>query len=364
MMGRVLGLCAAGLLVACGDAPAPKSETTPAAAPETATAPAEPDPEALHRRASAVFGVLPDEAENANNPVTEEKIALGRMLYYDPRLSKNQDISCNSCHALDGFGVDGEATSPGHQGQRGDRNSPTVYNAALHFSQFWDGRAADVEEQAKGPVLNPVEMAMPDEESVLVVLNSIPGYPPMFAAAFPEDEDPVTFDNMANAIAAFERRLLTPSRFDAYLEGEDSALTPQEVAGLEAFFDTGCIQCHVGPTLGGISFQKIGRNVPYPTEDPGRFQVTGNEPDRFFFKVPSLRNVAETGPWFHNGGVDTLPEAVRLMGKHQLGQELRPDQVEALVVFLGSLTGEVDQVYIALPELPESGPETPAPDPS
>ena len=386
MTHRVLSIVFAGILIACSEtqAPRPQAPETPGpsaesepletggaelAAPDPSaeaapSASSATDPVAIQTRAAAIFGVLPDEGPSASNPLTEEKITLGRMLYYDPRLSKNQDVSCNSCHALDRFGVDGEATSPGHRGQRGDRNSPTVYNAALHVAQFWDGRAADVEEQAKGPVLNPVEMAMPNEESVLVVLNSIPGYPPLFAAAFPEDENPVTFDNMAGAIGAFERRLMTPSRFDAYLEGENTALSDEEVAGLEVFFETGCIQCHVGPTLGGISFQKLGRNEPYPTEDTGRFRVTGVETDRFFFKVPSLRNVAETGPWFHHGAVETLPEAVHLMGRHQLGQDLSGDQVDSIVLFLGSLTGEVDQEYIAQPELPASGPETPAPDPS
>jgi cytochrome c peroxidase len=173
----------------------------------------------LSERAGAIFGTLPDTAPNPANPTSAAKVDLGRMLYYDPRLSKNHDISCNSCHQLDRFGVDGEATSPGHKGQRGDRNSPTSLNAALHVAQFWDGRAADVEEQAKGPVLNPVEMALPDATSVEQTLRSIPGYGPLFAQAFPDDADPISFDHMALAIAAFERGLLTPSPFDAFLAG-------------------------------------------------------------------------------------------------------------------------------------------------
>ncbi len=367
MIVRVLCVVGAGAVLACGDAPAPAPEP---AAPERAsveapvTEPPGPDRAALRTRANAIFGVLPDEAKSASNPVSEEKITLGRILYYEPRLSRDHDVSCNSCHPLDRFGADGEATSRGHRGQRGERNAPTVYNAALHVAQCWDGRAADVEELAKRSVLNPVEMVVPNEASVPEVLKSIPGYVPLFAAAFPDDEDPITTDNMARAIGAFERRLLTPSRFDAFLEGEDTALNDAEVEGLDAFFSAGCIQCHVGPTLGGISFQKLGRNEPYPTDDAGRFLVTGKEANRFFFKVPSLRNVAETGPWFHDGGVAGLPEAVHLMGRHQLGVDLSPDQVASIVAFLGSLTGEVDQVYIEQPRLPGSGPDTPAPDPS
>ena len=355
-------LLALGLLAACGDAgDAPAPAPAPEAAPE---APAGPDRAGLQTQGQALFGTLPGEAANQANPVTAEKIVLGRILYYDPRLSKNQDISCNSCHQLDNFGVDGEPTSPGHKGQRGGRNSPTVYNAAFHVAQFWDGRAADVEEQAKGPVLNPIEMAMPSEEAVVTLLKSVPGYPPLFAAAFPGEEDPVSYDNMARAIGAFERRLVTPSRFDAFLEGQADALSDQELVGLETFVGVGCIQCHVGPGLGGASYQKLGRNVPYPTEDIGRAEVTGNEADRYFFKVPSLRNVTETGPYFHDGAIATLDEAIRLMGKHQLGVELDAGQVAALRAFLASLTGVPDAQYVAMPELPESGEDTPGPDPS
>jgi cytochrome c peroxidase len=356
----------AGLALACSE---PKKEASaptqePAAAPEAPAAPAGPDAAALRQRASGIFGTLPDEATSDANPVTDAKIALGRALYFDPRLSKSQEISCNSCHDLARHGVDGEPTSPGHKGQRGDRNSPTVYNAALHVAQFWDGRAADVEAQAKGPVLNPVEMAMPSEEAVVAVLRSIPGYPPMFAAAFPGEADPVTHDNMARAIGAFERRLLTPSRFDAFLEDQDGALTPEELAGLQVFLDAGCTSCHTGPAIGGAMFQKLGAVKPYPTKDPGRAKVTGNPADEGVFKVPSLRNVATTGPWFHDGSLTRLDEVVVIMARHQLGRELDADQVASLVAFLGSLTGSVDPQYIAKPEIPPSGPDTPKPDPT
>ena len=329
-------------------------------------APSDLDTSAIRERARGVFGVLPADDENPANPFSEEKIKLGRLLYFDTRLSKNHDVSCNSCHQLDRYGVDSEPTSPGHKGQRGGRNSPTVYNASLHIAQFWDGRAKDVEEQAGGPVLNPIEMAMPSEEAVLAVLNSIDGYRALFNAAFPAEDggSSITYANMANAIGAFERKLMTPSAFDAFLEGDDSALTDKEVAGLETFMDTGCITCHAGPTIGGQMFQKLGLVKPYGTEDAGRFEVTGNEADRGVFKVPSLRNVAQTGPYLHDGSIDSLDAMIRIMAEHQLGQTLTPDELNSIRVFLGSLTGKIDPLYTAAPEPPESGPETPAPDPT
>ena len=360
------GLTLALVLTACGSE---TSATTPtgelsATVPETPPVSAGPDRSALASQAESILGILPKEAASEANPISEAKVALGRMLFYDTRLSKNQDVSCNSCHLLDNFGVDSQPNSPGHKGQRGNRNSPTVYNAAFHVAQFWDGRAADVEAQAKGPVLNPIEMAMPDEASVIAVLKSIPGYAPLFGAAFPGEADPITYDNMARAIGAFERRLTTPGRFDLFLTGKVDALSEAEVAGLATFMNAGCITCHMGPAIGGGLYRKLGLVVPYASEDPGREAVTGNPGDRQVFKVPSLRNVAKTGPWFHDGSIAELAEAVRIMGKHQLGQDLSPEQVGEIVIFLESLTGSVDAAYIAMPELPESGPDTPAPDPS
>ena len=315
----------------------------------------------LQKKASALFKPLPKVVENPENPVTPEKVALGRMLYYDTRFSINQKIACNTCHQLDKAGVDNEPTSEGHAGQRGDRNSPTVYNAALHGAQFWDGRAANVEEQAKGPVLNPVEMGMPSIDYVIQVLNSIPGYKPLFEKAFPGQKDPITYDNFARAIGAFERGLVTPSPFDAFLQGDVKALTAEQLAGLDTFMGVGCITCHNGVGVGGGLYQKIGLVHPYPTEDVGRAKVTSSEADKFLFKVPSLRNVVLTGPYFHDGKVATVDEAVRLMGWHQLGQKLGDEQVKAIVSFLGSLSGKPDAKYIAKPELPPSGPETPKP---
>jgi len=311
-----------------------------------------PDREMLRARARAVLGVLPADAPNPANPFSDAKIELGRMLYYDTRLSINDKLSCNTCHDLARFGVDNEPTSPGHEGRRGARNSPTVYNAALHFRQFWDGRAADVEEQAKGPVLNPVEMGMPDADYVVKVLRTIEGYRPRFEAAFPGEAEPITYDNAARAVGAFERKLMTPSRFDDFLNGRDDALSDAELAGLATYIDSGCTACHMGPAAGGTMYQKLGLVHPLETKDPGRYEATQVEADRGFFKVPSLRNVEKTGPYFHDGSVATLPEAVRLMGWHQLGRQLSDADVASIVTFLHALTGRVDEAFVAKPELP------------
>ncbi|MBW2446330.1 MAG: c-type cytochrome [Deltaproteobacteria bacterium] len=347
-------MAAAGL-AACGGS----EETPPPAPPPVAD---DSEARALAARAAGALGALPASAATPDRPMPPARVDLGRMLYYDLRLSKNHDIACNSCHPLSGFGADGEATSPGHQGQRGDRNSPTSLNAALHIAQFWDGRAADVEEQAKGPILNPVEMAMPSEAAVVAMLKSIPDYPGLFAAAFPDSaDDAVTYDHMATAIGAFERGLVTPGPFDDFLGGDYAALSPDAQKGLELFLDVGCIACHVGPAVGGGMYQKLGLIEPYETEDTGRHKVTGNDADKFFFKVPSLRNVAETGPYLHDGSVADLGEMVRIMGRHQLGKNLDAEQVRLLVRFLEGLTGRVDKGYVAQPTLPASGGDTPGP---
>lgn len=293
-----------------------------------------------HADERALFKPLPETAATTERPVTPERVALGKKLFNDPILSKSKKISCNSCHTLSRFGVDNEPTSPGHEGHRGGRNSPTVYNAALHIAQFWDGRAADVEAQALGPVLNPGEMAMPDEATVVKRLKADSSYPALFKKAFPEEKDPVSFQNMGIAIGAFERTLLTPSRFDVYLKGDDSALTAEEKAGLKTFTTTGCAACHSGVGVGGGMYQKLGMVVPYETKDEGRFAITKNEADRFVFKVPSLRNVEKTAPYFHDGSVATLSDAIRLMGKHQLGRDLSPEDIASITTFLRSLTGE------------------------
>ncbi|HRI70010.1 MAG TPA: cytochrome-c peroxidase [Polyangium sp.] len=317
--------------------------------------------------AKKTFGVLPAKFESDTNPITDAKVALGRMLFFDTRLSKNQDLSCNSCHGLDKYGVDGTKVSKGHKGQLGNRNAPTVYNAGLLASQFWDGRAATLEDQAKGPILNPVEMAMKDEAAVVDMLASMEGYEKAFEAAFPDADkkELITYDNMAKAIGAFERGLVTPSRFDKYLNGDKTALSDQERTGLSKFVANGCTTCHSGTGVGGSSFQKLGLIKPYPNQkDAGRYEVTKKEEDRMVFRVPSLRNVGETGPWFHDGAYDRLEAAVQAMAYHQLGKELPDQDAKDIVAFLKSLTGEIPKDYIKMPELPAKGEKTPGPDPS
>ena len=268
-------------------------------------------------------------------------IKLGKKLYTDPRLSINDQISCNSCHGLGNFGVDNEPTSPGHEGKRGGRNSPTTMNAALHIDQFWDGRAGTVEEQALGPILNPVEMGMPNAAAVVKKLKVIDEYNTLFAEAFSDERNPLKYKNIGVAIGAFERTLLTPSRFDDFLKGDKDALNESEKRGLKKFVNMGCVNCHNGVVIGGNSYKKIGLVVPYETSDLGRYEVTGLETDKHVFKVPSLRNIAKTGPYFHDGSVETLDEAIKLMAKHQLGRDhVGHGMVRDIKAFLGSLTAK------------------------
>jgi cytochrome c peroxidase len=216
----------------------------------------------LEEQARGLFKPLPKRFESKGNPVTAEKVELGKLLFFDVRLSKNHDVSCNSCHDLARYGVDGQPFSTGHKKQLGGRNSPSVYNAGDHLAQFWDGRAASLEDQAKGPVLNPVEMAMPNGDAVVATVASVPGYAPLFAKAFPGLAQPITFDNVAKAIGAFERTLVTPSRFDRYLSGDDAALSAPEKAGLQTFISAGCTACHNGEGVGGSMFQRLGLVEP------------------------------------------------------------------------------------------------------
>jgi cytochrome c peroxidase len=309
-----------------------------------------------------LFKAAPDSVPPKDGAITPEKVALGKMLYYDTRLSRSQKISCNSCHDLAKYGVDGTPVSNGHKGQKGDRNAPTVYNAAGHFVQFWDGRAKDVEEQAKGPVLNPVEMAMKSDKEVVATLKSMPEYVDAFKKAFPEDKDPVTYDNLGKAIGAFERKLITASRWDKYLNGDENALTAEEKAGLAAFINSGCVTCHAGTYLGGNMFQKAGAVKPWPSEaDPGRFKVTKNDADKMMFKVPSLRNIDKTAPYFHDGKTATLADAIAKMGEYQVGKTLSDADVKSIETFLKALTGDIPADYIKAPELPKSTAKTPKP---
>ena len=314
----------------------------------------------LMDRASAIFGVLPEKMPGAEND-TEAMIQLGQKLYFDKRLSVDNNQSCNTCHRLDGnfAGVDNRAVSPGSlAGTKGDRNAPTVLNAGFHLAQFWDGRAADLVEQAKGPILNPVEMAMASEKDVEAKLSKVDEYQSLFAKAFPDAEAPINYQNIAEAIAAFERTLVTEDRFDDFLNGDAEALTAEEKEGLKLVMDEGCIQCHNGPLLGAKTYQKMGRENAYSdTKDKGRFAVTGKPEDMYFFKTPSLRNAALTAPYFHDGKAKTLEEAVSQMAYLQLDKELSEDKVQKIVAFLKALS---DKNRTAIPD-PENPPEEVAP---
>lgn len=312
--------------------------------------------EEIGEQARTMFQALPAIADNPDNPITESKVKLGKILYYDNRLSKDETQSCNTCHNLATFGVDNKKLSEGDDGGLGDRNSPTVYNAAFHTTQFWDSRAKDVEEQAGLPILNPVEMAIPSEDFLINRLASTKLYPPLFAEAFPEDSNPLTYENLEKAIGAFERTLVTPSKFDNYLKGNKGALSLDEKKGLKAFIEVGCITCHTGSQLGGNMLQKFGVYDNYWTHtnsdpiDEGRFKETGNEADKYMFKVPTLRNVAMTQPYFHDGSVEKLEDAVRIISKINLNKDLTEEEVKSIVIFLNALTGEIPEGVDAVPD--------------
>ncbi len=293
----------------------------------------------LRDQALKLTGPLPDKMPGAEHD-TPAMISLGRKLYMDPILSMNKSQSCNTCHRVDEGrgGVDNEPTSPGAFGKRGGRNAPTVLNAGFHLAQFWDGRAATLVDQAKGPVLNPIEMAMPNDGEVVQRLSADKQYPRLFAKAFPKDAQPITYENVAQSIAAFERTLKTNDRFDDFLKGQDTALTTAETRGLKAFLTVGCTTCHNGPLLGANAYHKVGLVHPYETSDQGRFDVTKDDDDKLKFKVPSLRNIALTGPYFHDGKQTTLEQTVRTMAHLQLDKKLSDDEAHDLVAFLQTLT--------------------------
>lgn len=299
----------------------------------------------------------------ADNPVTDEKIELGKMLFFDPRISLSGVFSCYSCHNLTTGGDDNLETSVGHGWQKGPRNAPTVLNAVLNEAQFWDGRAEDLKAQAKGPVQAGVEMAN-TPENVEVMLNSMPQYVSLFETAFPGEDAPTNFDNMAKAIEAFEATLLTPARFDSWLNGDDAALTAEAREGLGLFLDLGCVSCHSGVNVGGHGYypfgliEKPGADV-LPEGDKGRFAVTETVDDEYVFRAAPLRNVSLTAPYFHSGKVWDLKVAVQIMAESQLGEELSDEDASSIVAFLDSLTGEMPE--ITLPVLPAETADTPRP---
>jgi cytochrome c peroxidase len=312
-----------------------------------------------------LFPAMPAEVASKDNPLTAQKIDLGRQLFFDKRFSKNQDISCNSCHNLSKYGTDNAPTSTGHKDQKGSRNTPTVYHAALHIAQGWEGRAATVEDQAKAHLLNTKEMALANEEALLRLLNSIPGYVESFKNAFPEDTQPLSLNNFSKAIGAFERKLLSPSRWDAFLNGNKEALTAEEKKGFTDFIAVGCVNCHMGVGVGGHLYQKLGLAKPWPgLKDSGRMEVTKSTDDKHFFKVPSLRNISETGPYLHDGSVADLGQMVTMMAEHQLAKPLPNEQARSIISFLRALKGELPADFIKEPALPAAGPELPKPDPS
>ena len=317
---------------------------------------------------ASAWEALPKVAPSpGDNPSSAEKIELGKMLYFDPRFSSTGTVSCFSCHSVIEGGDDHRPTSIGVHGEKGGRNAPTVWNAAFNSAQFWDGRAATLEEQAKGPVVNPVEMGMSDLSAAIDRIRAMPGYKPYFDAAF-GGGDSVTMDNAAKAIAAYERTLITPnSAYDRYVGGDSKALSVGARRGMELFQTTGCTTCHSGPAFNGPPLPTgtgFFMKVPmFPEDalvrqydlesDQGRFVATGNESDRHLWRVPTLRNLVYTAPYFHNGSVKSLPEAVRVMAKLELGKTLTADQVADLVAFLESLTGEFpEQVMPRLPPTP------------
>ncbi|MBK7859273.1 MAG: cytochrome-c peroxidase [Archangiaceae bacterium] len=342
------------LLVAasCSEAPGPEAEPGPRRqllrrrpeAPRVAVS-AEQLPPRVMRRYKALS--VPEPVKNT------ALVALGRLLYFEPRLSADGKVSCDSCHPLDDYGATHDATSTGVEGKHGRRNAPTTYNAAKHFRQFWDGRAATVEEQVAGPLFNPGEMGLKDAAHLVAALKALPGYAAPFAAAFPDVREPVSLQHVELAIGAFERGLVTPARWDRYLAGDAAALTALEKQGARDFANLGCVVCHAGELLGGSMYERLGAVNPWPSaNDRGRAELTEDPGDEGMFKVPSLRNVSHTAPYFHDGSAATLPEAVRLMAHHQLGVELSEREVGSLVAWLGTLSGEVPAEYVRRPELP------------
>ncbi|CAM3197278.1 cytochrome c peroxidase [Paracoccus aminovorans] len=332
------------------------------------------DSSALREEAKGVFEAIPanlsaikqTDEDPQGVALTPEKIELGKVLFFDPRMSRSGLISCQTCHNVGLGGVDGLPTSVGHGWQKGPRNAPTMLNAIFNAAQFWDGRAPDLAEQAKGPVQASVEMSNTPDELVKTI-NSMPEYVTAFQNAFPGENDPVSFDNFAAAIEQFEATLITPnSPFDRFLAGDDAAMDEAQKRGLQAFMETGCTACHYGINLGGQDYYPFGLVAKpgaevLPVGDTGRFEVTKTVDDEYVFRAAPLRNVALTAPYFHSGVVWDLKEAVQIMSSSQLGTELNPQQVDDIVAFLSAVTGE--QPQIVHPILPVRTDATPLPAP-
>lgn len=327
--------------------------------------------EGVRTQARALFKPLPTAMTSDENPITPEKVALGRLLFFETRVSSDGTVSCSRCHEPFLYGTDALPKPIGAEHRLNPRNAPTVLNAALQISAHWRGDRKDVEDQATKALVGPPSFGSPSFAVAMARLKAIPGYGPLFAKAFPGESDPITPDNWGKAIGAYERTLVTPAPFDSYLNGDDRALSSEAEAGLREFMQLGCIACHSGAGVGGAMYQKFGLVEPYwkatgsKDNDKGRFDVTKDPADMYVFKVPSLRNVAMTPPYFHDGSVATLGEAVRVMARVQLGRTLNDEQVTQIVAFLGSLTGKMPADFVEAPILPPSAfagaPGQPAP---
>ena len=314
--------------------------------------------EGLLNQAKQIFGPLPKAMVLEKNPITSQKVKLGKILFYETRISIDGTVSCARCHPIGLYAADGLKKPIGNRCKVNPRNAPTIFNAASQISAHWIGNRTDVEDQAKQSLIGPPSFGMPSYEAVEKNLKEIKGYMDLFKKAFPEDNDPVTVDNFAKAVGAFERTLVTPSPFDTYLKGKKEALKEQEKRGLKTFIEVGCIMCHSGAYVGGQMYQKFGVIEPYwkytksEEIDEGRFVVTKNEFDKYVFKIPVLRNVAKTAPYFHDGSVAKLDDAVWIMGKIQQERDLTKLQIEDIAAFLESLTGEIPEDAIKVPLLP------------
>ncbi len=314
--------------------------------------------EELMARAASIFGPLPASMPSPDNLITPEKVKLGNVLFWEPRISVDGTVSCVKCHPLGLYAVDGLRKSVGNHCKENPRNDPTIFNAASQISEHWIGNRTSVEDQAKQALVGPPSYGMPSYESVEKILKGIPGYVEMFKKAFPGEKDPVTADNFAKAVGAFERTLMTPSPFDDFMKGNKAALTDQQKRGLQIFLGAGCATCHFSPYLGGQMNQKFGLFEPYEKYtksqpvDEGRFVVTKIPSDKYVFKVPILRNVAETPPYFHDGSVDKLEDVVMIMAKIQLAKDLTKEEAGDITAFLKSLTGTIPEAALKVPILP------------
>lgn len=316
------------------------------------------DESGLLQQAQALFKPLPADFATKEFPVTPERVALGRALFFDPRISVDGTVSCARCHQPTLYGTDALPVSIGNQNRLNPRNAPTILNAAAQFVAHWRGDRLNVEDQATKALIGPPSFGQPDFSAAMTRIKAIDGYLPLFKKAFPNQTEPVTPENFGKAVGAYERTLVSPSPFDAYLKGDTHALSARAQAGLKTFISTGCASCHNGVGVGGGMYQKFGVLEDYwkatgsKEIDKGRFDVTKAASDTYVFKVPSLRNVAMTAPYFHDGSVASLPEAVRVMGEVQLGRKLGPQEVSQIVDFLDSLTGALPHNFQTLKALP------------